>query len=93
MIWHGRLSKPSGAIGSYYPDWVAIQKTDEGEVNWIIETKGRAWEDTLAKDAAISDWCNKVSNQTGTRWCYLRVNQADFGDGNFLSFQDLVEKI
>ena len=23
----------------YYPDWVAIQETDNGEVNWIIETK------------------------------------------------------
>ncbi|MBI2351743.1 MAG: hypothetical protein HYV00_09785 [Deltaproteobacteria bacterium] len=36
-----------------------------GAVNWIIETKGREWEDTLAKDAAISDWCKKVSAQTG----------------------------
>ena len=36
--------KPSGAIGFYYPDWVVVQKTKEGEVNWIIETKGRVWE-------------------------------------------------
>ena len=38
--------KPSGAIGFYYPDWVAIQETEGGEVNWIIETKGRVWEGT-----------------------------------------------
>ena len=73
--------KPSGAIGFYYPDWVAVQQANEGEVNWIIETKGRVWEDTLAKDAAISNWCENVSEQTGTRWRYLRVNQAKFGEG------------
>ena len=33
--------KPSDAIGFYHPDWVVVQKTKGGEVNWIIETKGR----------------------------------------------------
>lgn len=33
--------KPSGAIGFYHPDWVVVQSVGEGEVNWIIETKGR----------------------------------------------------
>ncbi len=32
--------KPSGAIGFYHPDWVAVQETADGEANWIIETKG-----------------------------------------------------
>ncbi|MFQ5804592.1 MAG: hypothetical protein ACE5JQ_17015, partial [Candidatus Methylomirabilales bacterium] len=85
--------KPNGAIGFYYPDWVAVRQTEEGEVNWIIETKGRVWENTLVKDAAISDWCKKVSDQTGTRWRYLRVNQAEFGDGKFASFRDLLAAI
>jgi type III restriction enzyme len=40
--------KPSGAIGLYHPDWVVVQKTKAGEVNWIIETKGRVWEGTEA---------------------------------------------
>ena len=31
--------KPSGAIGFYHPDWVAVQKDGNAEVNWIIETK------------------------------------------------------
>jgi len=70
--------KPSGAIGFYHPDWVVVQKTDKGEVNWIIETKGRVWEDTKAKDAAMTDWCARVSEQTGEQWCYDRVNQIDF---------------
>jgi hypothetical protein len=70
--------KPSGAIGFYYPDWVAVQRAGQGEVNWIIETKGRVWEDTAAKDAAMRDWCTRISQQTGQRWEYARVNRSDF---------------
>jgi len=70
--------KPSGAIGFYHPDWAVVQKTAQGEVNWIIETKGRVWEGTEAKDAAITEWCARVSEQTGQQWRYTRVNQATF---------------
>jgi type III restriction enzyme len=70
--------KPSGAIGFYYPDWVAIQRTGQGEVNWIIETKGRVWEDTAAKDTAMRDWCARISQQTGQRWEYVRADQSAF---------------
>ena len=41
--------KRTGAIGFYYPDWVVVQGTEEGEVNWIVETKGRVWEGTEEK--------------------------------------------
>jgi type III restriction enzyme len=47
--------KLSGAIGFYHPDWVVVQQTPAGEMNWIIETKGRVWEDTKVKDAAIDE--------------------------------------
>lgn len=70
--------KPSGAIGFYRPDWVAVQKEGKAEVNWIIETKGRVWEGTEAKDEAIADWCRRVSKRTGQRWKFRRVNQAEF---------------
>jgi type III restriction enzyme len=70
--------KPSGAIGFYHPDWVVVQKTAAGEVNWIIETKGRVWEGTAAKDEAIRDWCERISEATGTTWRFVRVNQSDF---------------
>ncbi len=69
--------KPSGAIGFYYPDWVAVQDTPDGEVNWIIETKGRAWEGTSAKDEAIQSWCKRVAEQTGQQWRFTRINQKD----------------
>lgn len=70
--------KPSGAIGFYHPDWVAVQETPGGDVNWIIETKGRVWEDTAIKDAAMHDWCERVSEQTGQTWRFARVNQTEF---------------
>jgi type III restriction enzyme len=70
--------KPSGAIGFYHPDWVVVQKTKSSEFNWIIETKGRVWEGTTAKDDAMHDWCERVSIATGRKWNYSRVNQIQF---------------
>jgi type III restriction enzyme len=70
--------KPNGAIGFYHPDWVVVQKTKAGEINWIIETKGRIWEGTTAKDEAIREWCERIAEATGTAWRYVRVDQADF---------------
>jgi len=70
--------KPSGAIGFYYPDWVVVQHAEGGEVNWIIETKGRVWEGTAAKDKAIEEWCARVSDSTGKTWRYIRINQTEF---------------
>ncbi len=72
--------KPSGAIGFYYPDWVVVQETEGGEVNWIIETKGRVWEGTAEKDAAARDWCKRVSETTEKPWKYTRINQSEFTD-------------
>jgi len=66
-----------------------VQETDAGEVHWIIETKGRVWEDTPAKDEAISYWCKKVAEQTGIQWRYIRVNQADFEGKQWEGFREL----
>jgi type III restriction enzyme len=70
--------KSSGAIGFYYPDWVVVQKTGDREVNWIIETKGRVWDGTDAKDEAIRIWCERVTSTTRNTWRYARVDQVDF---------------
>ena len=81
--------KPSGAIGFYYPDWVAVQRELDGQIiNWVIETKGRVWEGTEEKDAAIREWCRRVSAATGDEWKYLRVNQTDFRP-EFATFRQL----
>ena len=82
--------KPSGAIAFYHPYWVAVQKTPFGEVNWIVETKGRVWESTAAKDEAIRDWCARVSEQVLEPWRYERVNQIDFDSRKPTQLSDLL---
>ncbi len=85
--------KPSGAIGFYHPDWVLVQKTAAGEINWIVETKGRVWEDTINKDQAIDLWCRQISEKIGEQWRYLRVNQVDFMGPTRKSLEDLLSYI
>ena len=82
--------KPSGAIGFYHPDWVVVQKAKNGEVNWIIETKGRVWEGTEAKDEALKTWCERISAVTGAAWRYVRINQKDFDPKTANVLEDLV---
>ena len=84
--------KESGAIGFYHPDWAVIQNTEKGEVNWIIETKGRVWEGTAAKDAAMSEWCRRLAAEHGYEWHYARVNQAEFNSTNAKSLSELLRK-
>src|SRR6266545_111356 len=70
--------KPSGAIGFYHPDWVAVQETDDGDVNWIIETKGRVWPGPSDKYGSIESWCEHISQHTHSAWRFAPVNQSDF---------------
>jgi type III restriction enzyme len=83
--------KPTGAIGFYHPDWVVVQKTKTGDVNWIVETKGRVWEGTEAKDEAIQQWCAHIGEETGTMWRFVRVNQFDFDGRRANALSDLVQ--
>jgi type III restriction enzyme len=85
--------KPSGAIGRYFPDWVAVQETAEEDVNWIVETKGRVWDGTEQKDAAIRYWCTQVTELSGEPWRYMRVDQPIWKPETLHSFADLVELI
>ncbi|MCX6350028.1 MAG: hypothetical protein NTV79_11115, partial [Candidatus Aureabacteria bacterium] len=78
------------AVGFYHPDWAVVQKTPQGEVHWIIETKGRVWEETGAKDLAIEDWCVRVSDATGKKWRYKRINQSEVDLPCSRSFSDLL---
>jgi type III restriction enzyme len=83
--------KPSGAIGFYHPDWVVVQQTASGEVNWIIESKGRVWEGTAAKDDAMREWCKQITKATGAQWRYVRVNQAVFGALKVKTLAEVIE--
>lgn len=83
--------KPSGAIGFYHPDWIVVQQTEAGEVNWIIETKGRVWEGTEAKDEAIRSWCARVTEQTDVAWKFKRVNQVDFDRREYATVAEVLD--
>jgi type III restriction enzyme len=83
----------SGAVKFYYPDFVAVQQAPEGEVNWIVETKGREYEDVAHKDASICDWCERITTQTGQTWRYLKVPQSRFDASSAQTFGELVEEL
>jgi type III restriction enzyme len=86
------LSK-SGAIKFYYPDFVAVQQTTQGEISWVIETKGREYEDVQHKDDSIREWCDKITNQTGRQWRYLKVPQTAFDVTSAETFEGLVQQL
>jgi type III restriction enzyme len=87
--------KPTGAVGRYFPDWVVVQKTGDEMISWIVETKGRVWPGTEAKDAAVDRWTREVSKSGQDAWKYIRVNQIDFQRiaPGAKSFGDLVERL
>jgi len=84
--------KPSGAIGFYHPDWVVVQKTPKGEVNWIIETKGRKWEGTEEKGTAMDEWCERITERIGRPWRHKRIDQTEFNKRRPTMLEDLVVK-
>ncbi|WDT93021.1 DEAD/DEAH box helicase family protein [Thermoleophilum album] len=83
--------KPTGVIGFYHPDWVVVQTVEGSEVNWIIETKGRVWEGTGAKDEAMQVWCKRVSANTGKEWHYKRIDQSDLDAARPRRLEDLAD--
>jgi len=85
--------KTTGVIGFYHPDFVAVQKTQDGAVNWIIETKGREYENVQHKDESIEDWCQKISAQTDQAWRYLKVSQTVFDRHKWTTFGGLAQAI
>ena len=78
------LEKFSGKIDLIYidPPFATEIFGVENHLNDVIwhsiETKGRVWEGTAAKDDAIRDWCGRVSEATGAVWRYERINQSAF---------------
>ncbi len=75
---HVQYLSKAGAIRLYYPDFVAVQIAKDKAVHWIIETKGREFEDTDTKAAHMHRWCEEVSRETGQRWHYLKITQVTF---------------
>ena len=90
---HVQYLKSSGAVGTYYPDFVVIQTVIGGHVNWIIETKGREDVEVAAKDAQMARWCLEVSGVSDDIWRYLKVPQVIFDHGGFASLADLIRSV
>ena len=90
---HVQYLKSSGAVGTYYPDFVVVQIVDEGRVYWIIETKGREDVEVAAKDTQMDRWCREVSSVSGDQWRYLKVPQGIFDRGGFVSLTGLVQHV
>ena len=90
------LSK-NGSLKFYYPDFIAVQKNGKKNINWIIETKGQIYENVEYKDAAINEWCKKISTQDGKGdWKYIRINQREVSIKKFKdikTFEDLLKYI
>jgi type III restriction enzyme len=90
---HVNYLSANGALKRYYPDFLAVQSVDGGEVSWILETKGRVWRDTEYKDKGIRTWCHALQEQTGRDWRYRRVDQLVFDKGQFATFDDLIAAV
>lgn len=86
----------NGALKFYYPDFIAVQKKQKETINWIIETKGRYFENLEYKDAAIKLWCDQISKAKKQNWKYIRVDQRTVPIKRFkdlTSFENLVKYI
>lgn len=67
----------SGAIASYYPDFIV--RTTDGSV-WLVETKGLEEEDARTKWERLQTWCSDASAQdpAGRSFRPLFVKKSDF---------------
>jgi len=82
-----------GCIRFYYPDFIAVQIKGKNPIYWIIETKGREFEDTDRKDQAIKKWCMDAERNSGKKWKYLKVPQAEFDRLEVKDFEGLVKAL
>ena len=65
----------AGRLAYYYPDFVV--RLGSGE-HLVVETKGLADLDVPHKDERATRWTVDATIASGTRWRYLRVDQAPF---------------
>lgn len=72
---------PSPAGERRRPAWAVIQQTEEGEVNWIIETTGGVGDTAEPVEAAMSDRRRSAIRTRPAPWRRLRVNPADLRPG------------
>lgn len=65
----------SGAVRTYYPDFVVRSKAG---ACFLIETKGLEDPEVPRKDQRAKKWCADVTELAGVDWGYLKVSQKAF---------------
>ncbi|MBI4703582.1 MAG: DEAD/DEAH box helicase family protein [Deltaproteobacteria bacterium] len=90
---HVQYLKSSGALGTYYPDFVVVQRKGNKEQNWIVETKGQEDVEVAAKDEQMKRWCSEVTADRGVPWSYAKVPYDLFHGKHFGSFNELLKTL
>lgn len=84
-----------GRLAYYYPDFV-VRGIDGS--HWLLETKGLVDPTVPLKDERATRWATEATSLTGTRWTYLRIDQAPFEEniaalGTLVQLVDLVREV
>jgi type III restriction enzyme len=90
----------AGNLRYYEPDFVAVvSRRDlgrnepseaEGEMHYLVETKGLEDVNVAHKDNAARLWCDNASRLTGIEWGYLKVPQTEYVSLQPAEFADLL---
>jgi type III restriction enzyme len=74
-----------------FAEFLAKKAADVLRFAALGTTKGRVWEGTTAKDEAIREWCERVSEASGADWRYMRVNQTEFDSSGANALGNLID--
>lgn len=80
----------SGQLRLYEVDFIVKIKNKE---YFLVETKGLVDIDVPKKDERAKQWCQDVSELTGEKWNFIRINQDIFLRRSYSKFSDLVKAI
>ncbi|MDA8408866.1 MAG: DEAD/DEAH box helicase family protein [Treponema sp.] len=90
---HVQYLKSSGALGTYYPDFVVVREKRGREERWIVETKGQEDVEVAAKDEQMKRWCAETTMETGLSWNYVKVPYGLFHGKHFSSYEELIRTL
>lgn len=78
----------SGVVKRYIPDYVILTTNKE---NVLLETKGIEDPDVRRKDERARIWCKDVTDITGKKWIYVRIDQDLFEARSYETIRRLID--